>query len=155
CRVPQGNAKSMSCFYHAWTYGSNGALNGLPGEDGYGPSFDRACMSLVSPAKVESYRGCVFACFDPGAANLRTYLAGAAEFLDLAADQAEAMEITPGAHEFSTDANWKMYVENSIDGYHVVPLHITYFEYLERTEGSRFSHGDISEAIDLGNGHSA
>ena len=32
----------MNCFYHAWTYGSNGALNGLPGEEGYGPTFDRA-----------------------------------------------------------------------------------------------------------------
>ena len=30
CRVPQGNSKSMNCFYHTWTYGSTGALNGLP-----------------------------------------------------------------------------------------------------------------------------
>ena len=65
------------------------------------------------------------------------------------------MEIVPGAHEFSTDANWKMYVENSIDGYHVVPLHVTYFEYLEQIQGSRPTLDAISEAFDLGNGHSA
>jgi len=47
CRVPEGNTRSMSCFYHAWTYGSTGALNGLPSEEGYGPTFDRASMSLV------------------------------------------------------------------------------------------------------------
>jgi phenylpropionate dioxygenase-like ring-hydroxylating dioxygenase large terminal subunit len=154
CRVPQGNAKSMNCFYHAWTYGSNGSLNGLPGDEGYGPSLDRASLGLLSPAKVDSYRGFVFACFDPGAADLHTYLAGAGEYLDLVADQAESMEIAPGGHEFSVDANWKMYVENSIDGYHVLPLHITYFEYLERTEGRRPALGSTSEAIGLGNGHS-
>ena len=65
CRVPDGNSNSMNCFYHAWTYGSTGALNGLPGEEAYGPTFDRASMSLLSPAKVDSYRGFVFACFDP------------------------------------------------------------------------------------------
>jgi phenylpropionate dioxygenase-like ring-hydroxylating dioxygenase large terminal subunit len=137
CRVPQGNCKSMNCFYHAWTYGSTGALNGLPGEEGYSETFDRARMGLLSPAKVESYRGFVFACFDPDAVDLRTYLAGAADYIDLVADQAESMEIVPGAHEFSTDANWKMYVENSVDGYHVLPLHVTYFEYLEQAQGGR------------------
>ena len=36
----------------------------------------------------------------------------------------------------------------------MLPLHITYFEYLEKVEGSRPTLGDINEAIDLGNGHS-
>jgi phenylpropionate dioxygenase-like ring-hydroxylating dioxygenase large terminal subunit len=155
CRVPEGNSRSMSCFYHAWTYGSTGALQGLPSVEGYGPHFDRACMGLLSPAQVESYRGFVFACFDPGAVDLRTYLGGAAAYLDLVADQAEAMEITPGAHEFSADANWKLFVENSLDGYHVLPVHTTYFDYLEKVDGSRPGLLDGSESFDLGNGHAA
>jgi phenylpropionate dioxygenase-like ring-hydroxylating dioxygenase large terminal subunit len=155
CRVPEGNSRTLSCFYHAWTYRSTGALNGLPGEEGYGPTFDRACMSLLSPAQVDSYRGFVFACFDPGAVDLRTYLAGAADYLDLVADQAEALEIVPGAHEYSADANWKLFVENGLDGYHVLPVHTTYFEYLEKVEGSRPVLGDVGESFDLGNGHAA
>src|SRR5262249_35730752 len=157
CRVPEGNARSMSCFYHAWTYGSTGTLNSLPGEEGYGPTFDRACMGLLAPAQVDSYRGFVFACFDPGAVDLRTYLAGAADYLDLVADQAEALEIVPGAHEFSADANWKLFMENGLDGYHLLPAHTSYFEYLEKTEGSRPNPnlGTLGEAIDLGNGHAA
>ena len=157
CRVPEGNTRSMSCFYHAWSYGSTGALTGLPGEEAYGPTFDRACMGLLTPAKVDSYRGFVFACFDPGAVDLRTYLAGAADYIDLVADQAEAQEIVPGAHEYSADANWKLYVENSIDGYHLLPVHTTYFEYLEKAEGSRPNSnlGSLGEAIALGNGHAA
>jgi phenylpropionate dioxygenase-like ring-hydroxylating dioxygenase large terminal subunit len=145
CRVPEGNTRSMSCFYHAWTYGV----------EGYGPTFDRARMGLLSPAKVESYRGFVFACFDPGAVDLRTYLAGAANYIDLVADQAEALEIVPGAHEYAADANWKLFVENSLDGYHLLPVHTTYFEYLEKTEGSRPNLDSLNEAIDLGNGNAA
>jgi phenylpropionate dioxygenase-like ring-hydroxylating dioxygenase large terminal subunit len=157
CRVPEGNSRSMSCFYHAWTYGSTGALTGLPDEAGFGPTFDRASMGLLAPAQVDSYRGFVFACFDPGAVDLRTYLGGAADYLDLVADQAEAQEIVPGAHEYAADANWKLFVENSIDGYHLLPVHITYFEYLEKVEGSRPSPnlGSLGAAIDLGNGHAA
>jgi phenylpropionate dioxygenase-like ring-hydroxylating dioxygenase large terminal subunit len=50
-----------------------------------------------------------------------------------------------------------MYVENSVDGYHLLPVHTTYFEYLEQTEGSRPNPnlGSVGEAIDLGNGHAA
>jgi phenylpropionate dioxygenase-like ring-hydroxylating dioxygenase large terminal subunit len=155
CRVPEGNSRTMSCFYHAWNYGSTGALQGLPGQEGYGPTFDRACMGLLSPAQVESYRGFVFACFDPEAVDLRTYLAGAADYLDLVVDQAEAMEIAPGAQEYAADANWKLFVENSLDGYHVLPVHQTYFEYLEKVEGSRPNLGSLDEGIDLGNGHAA
>jgi phenylpropionate dioxygenase-like ring-hydroxylating dioxygenase large terminal subunit len=145
----------MNCFYHAWTYGSTGSLSGLPDEEGYGPTFDRADMGLISPAKVDSHRGFVFACFDPGAVDLRTYLAGAVEYLDLVADQAEAMGVVSGAQEYSADANWKLFVENSLDGYHLMPVHITYFEYLEQVEGTRANLVDLNEAVDLGNGHAA
>ena len=58
-----------------------------------------------------------------------------------------------GAHEYSADANWKLFVENSLDGYHLLPVHVTYFEYLEKFEGTRPKLGGLNEAIDLGNGH--
>jgi phenylpropionate dioxygenase-like ring-hydroxylating dioxygenase large terminal subunit len=114
-------------------------------------------LGLLSPAKVESSQGFVFACFDPVAMDLRTYLAGAAGYLGLVADQAEAMEIVPGAQEFAADANWKLFLENSLEGYHLLPVHTTYLDYLEKTEGSRPSPnlGSLGEAFDLGNGHAA
>jgi Rieske [2Fe-2S] domain len=49
CRVPEGTTRSLSCFYHAWTYGSTGALTALPGEEGYGPTFDRAHPDDCAP----------------------------------------------------------------------------------------------------------
>ena len=35
-----------------------------------------------------------------------------------------------GTNEYSFDANWKLLVENSIDGYHAQSTHDTYFKYL-------------------------
>jgi p-cumate 2,3-dioxygenase subunit alpha len=153
CRVPNGNARGLSCFYHAWTYASTGELSGLPDAAGYGPHFDKANFSLLGPAQVDSYRGFVFCCFDSEAVGLREYLGKAADFIDLVADQSPEMEIVAGVHEYSMDANWKLFVENSLDGYHLLPLHRTYFDYLKEAEGSYVDPRKETKAEDLGSGH--
>jgi p-cumate 2,3-dioxygenase subunit alpha len=153
CRVPEGNARGMSCFYHAWTYASDGRLTGLPGEDGYGPGFDRSRFGLASPPRVGEYRGFVFCSFDPEAVELPEYLGGAREYIDLVADQSPEMEIVDGQHEYSMAANWKLFVENSLDGYHLLPLHRTYFDYLKSTENSFLDPRKPTKAEDLGGGH--
>jgi p-cumate 2,3-dioxygenase alpha subunit len=155
CRVPSGNARGLSCFYHAWTYASSGELSGLPDENGYGPDFDRSRFSLMQPARVESYRGFIFCCFDATAVPLTEYLGKATDWIDLVADQSPEMEIVTGAHEYAMDANWKLFVENSLDGYHLLPLHRTYFDYLKEAEGSRMDPTKTTRAEDLGNGHAA
>jgi phenylpropionate dioxygenase-like ring-hydroxylating dioxygenase large terminal subunit len=64
---------------------------------------------LISPAQVDVYRDFVFVNFDPAAGDLRSYLAGAAEYLDLVADQGEhGMEVTPGEQVYYMRANWKL-----------------------------------------------
>lgn len=153
CRVPEGNARGMSCFYHAWTYSNEGALTGLPDAAGYGEDFDRSRFGLQAPPQVAEYRGFVFCCFDPGAVPLPDYLGHAAEYLDLVADQSPEMEVVDGVHEYSMDANWKLFVENSLDGYHLIPLHRTYFDYLKSTEDSYLDPRKATQAEDLGNGH--
>lgn len=153
CRVPEGNAKGLSCFYHAWTYSSTGELSALPDEAGYGSEFDRKRFSLLSPPKVDVYRGFVFCCFDPDAVDLPTYLGQAREYIDLVADQSPEMEVVNGMHEYSMAANWKLFVENSLDGYHLLPLHRTYFDYLKEAEGSFLDPRKETKAEALGGGH--
>jgi p-cumate 2,3-dioxygenase subunit alpha len=153
CRVPEGNSRGMSCFYHAWTYASDGRLTGLPGEDGYGPDFDRSRFGLASPPRVAEYRGFVFCCFDPDTVELPEYLGAAREYIDLVADQSPEMEVVEGRHEYSMSANWKLFVENSLDGYHLLPLHRTYFDYLKSTEDSFLDVRKPTRAEDLGGGH--
>jgi benzoate/toluate 1,2-dioxygenase alpha subunit len=153
CRDNSGNARFMTCFYHGWSFSTAGDMVSMPGDQSYGENFERP--NLARPAKVDSYRGFVFVSFDPAAESLESYLAGAREFLDLVCDQSEVgMEILHGTHEYSVRANWKLLVENSMDGYHAVTTHQRYFEMIIAARGPVELKGFFdSRAIDLGNGH--
>jgi p-cumate 2,3-dioxygenase alpha subunit len=143
----------FQCFYHAWTFDSEGRLKGVPDRDAYagGLNFDELGLKRVS--RVETYRGFVFASFDPGIVDLHTYLAGAKDYMDLVIDGCGGrVEIVGGTHQYSFDANWKLLVENSIDGYHAESTHDTYLKYLVSI-GTDLRGGVSGRAIDLGNGH--
>ena len=142
-------------LYHAWTFDTSGVLTGLPGVDGYGPDFDRSEMGLRSP-RFDSYRGFIFVCFDRETEPLREYLAGAAEYLDLVADQdASEMRVVAGSNRYSIKANWKLLAENSIDGYHTPFAHRSFFDYLAGAGGGNpTAVGDRRGfGRSLGNGH--
>ena len=159
CRHDEGNAKVFQCFYHAWTFGIDGELAGTPDPAGYSEHFDRATMGLASPPRVDSYRGFYFVSFDPHAEDLSTYLAGAKEYIDLIADQTEVgMKISSGSHRYSVQANWKLLSENGIDGYHLLPLHRTYFQYVynlarELPAAYLLENWEPGPVLSLGNGH--
>ena len=155
CRTDRGNAQVFQCFYHAWSFNTAGELIGMPDISGYGPDFDRGAMGLRSP-RFDSYQGFIFVCFDRETESLREYLAGAAEYLDLVADQAaDGMQVIPGSNRYTIKANWKLLAENSIDGYHALPTHQTYFDYMAREAGGNVpAIGDRRGfGRSLGNGH--
>lgn len=153
CRQKAGNAKVFQCFYHAWTFDSEGNLKGVPDREAYGDRLDFAALALKPVARVASYRGFVFASFNEQVEDLVSYLAGAREYLDLIVDSADGdMEIIKGTNEYCIDANWKLLAENSIDGYHAVSTHDTYFKYLVAL-GTDLKGGVRGTARDLGNGH--
>ncbi len=152
CRQDRGTAKVFQCFYHAWTFDTEGRLTGVPDRHGY-DGLDMSDLGLASPARVEQYRGFVFLSYDPDIVDLTTYLAGARDYLDLIVDgNSGDIEILRGTHEYGMAANWKLLVENSIDGYHAAPLHSTYFQYLASV-GTDISGGITGVGLDLGNGH--
>jgi p-cumate 2,3-dioxygenase alpha subunit len=153
CRKKSGNAKVFQCFYHAWTFDSEGNLAGVPDRDAYPEGLDFGALALRPAARTESYRGFVFASYDEHVTDLATYLAGAREYLDLVIDSADGkMEIVKGTNEYCIQANWKLLAENSIDGYHAVSTHDTYFKYLVAL-GTDLKGGVKGTAKDLGNGH--
>jgi p-cumate 2,3-dioxygenase alpha subunit len=155
CREDEGTATLFQCFYHAWTFDTAGNLVTVPDDDAYPADFDRAERALRAPPCVDSYRGFYFVSFNPDVDSLVTYLAGAAEYLDLIVDQSPtgAMTILSGTNKYSTKANWKLLVENSIDGYHAPSVHPTYFAYLESQGGFIATKVFAGTAADLGNGH--
>jgi p-cumate 2,3-dioxygenase subunit alpha len=155
CREKKGQMKSFQCFYHGWTFANDGALIGVPDEEGYGPGFSRATLGLRSAPRMESYRGFYFVSFDARIVPLVEYLAGATEYLDLVADQSDVgMEIVGGTQSYGIQANWKLLVENSYDGYHAQIAHVRYMKYLAASGAVGPGDGPpVNRAIDLGNGH--
>lgn len=151
CRQDSGTAKVFQCFYHAWSFDTEGNLVGVPGREAY-EGLDFSELGLRPVARCESYRGFVFASVDPGVPELVDHLAGAREYLDLAVDALGDAEIITGTNQYAIDANWKLLAENSIDGYHAVPTHDTYFKYLVAL-GTDLSGGVAGSARALGNGH--
>lgn len=155
CREKSGKEKMFRCFYHAWTFDLTGKLIQRPEGERYSETAQAGMHNLVPVAQIEQYRGLYFVNFDADAVDLVTYLAGATEYIDLTIDQSEvAMEIVGGVQEYGFDANWKLLAENSFDGYHGLPTHATYFDYLQAAGGQLGeSLGITSEPRDLGNGH--
>ncbi|HIE82619.1 MAG TPA: aromatic ring-hydroxylating dioxygenase subunit alpha [Dehalococcoidia bacterium] len=157
CREKQGNGKMFRCFYHAWTFDLTGKLIQRPEGERYSEAAQEGMHDLVPVAQLDNYRGLYFANYDQDAVDLVTYLAGAIEYIDLTLDQSEvAMEIVGGIQEYGFQANWKLLAENSFDGYHGLPTHSTYFDYVQAAGGQLGESLTLtSEPHDLGNGHAA
>lgn len=154
----EGHGRFLKCFYHGWSFSTSGDLVALPGEDSYGPDFDRHNLCLARPPRVESYRGFVFLCWTDDIVDLVTYLGGAADVLDLFADQSEAgMQIIGGSHIYAAKANWKLLSENSADGYHALTTHHRYLAMLKdsgKDLSMVFAAGSApNTGWDLGHGH--
>jgi p-cumate 2,3-dioxygenase subunit alpha len=154
CRQPSGNTKSFQCPYHAWTFNNHGELIGIPGEDAYSAAFDRRELALATPPRLENYRGFIFISFNSTIDGLVDYLADAKDYLDLVCDQSEAgMEIVGGTQLYSMRANWKLLVENSMDGYHAPVTHQRYFEFLVDMGVDSRAMRRTGAGKSLGNGH--
>lgn len=155
CRDRSGTAKNFQCFYHGWVFGNDGKLKDQPGKESYCEGFnDEGGANLVTAPRHEEYRGFHFIAFDKDIVDLPTYLGNAREYIDLVADQSEVgMAIVGGTQEYSLRANWKLLVENSIDGYHASTTHASYLDYLKGTVGSLSPVPLVGQGRDLGNGH--
>ena len=157
CRVKRGSARVFTCFYHGWAYDGTGRLVSVPDGGAYSPAFDRSTLGLHQP-RIDSYRGFVFVNLGGQADPLADYLDDARYLIDLLADQsAEGMQIVRGQHNYSMDANWKLLMENGIDGQHGMTVHQTYFEMMGNLGSPPTLMADsrvLNTGIDLGRGHS-
>ncbi|SDH68139.1 p-cumate 2,3-dioxygenase alpha subunit [Alteribacillus persepolensis] len=155
CRESKGNAKVFQCFYHAWTFSNKGELVGLPDKESFPDTFNcDGSKNLLQVKRLDSYRGFVFINFNDEAEPLEEYLGNAKTYIDLVADQSEeGMKIIGDPQEYSMRANWKLLSENSMDSYHGLPTHKTYFEIVATRGGELSKDNFTGVGLDLGNGH--
>lgn len=153
-RESRGTARFFRCFYHAWSFSTSGTLVSLPGKEAY-PDDDafRDRLGLRAVPRLATRRGFVFVSFATEGPTLDEHLAGAGEHLDLVADHCAAgMEVLDGTQTYGVKGNWKLAVENAMDGYHFMPTHATFVEYLKSSGFATSDEGGVVE--NLGNGHS-
>jgi benzoate/toluate 1,2-dioxygenase alpha subunit len=136
CRERAGNKRNHMCPFHGWTFSSGGELLDVTDESigGYSEAFNRADYGLTPIARLENYRGFLFGSLSADVVELVDHLAGARDFIDLMVDQAKSgeMEVLPGTNRYRYHGNWKMQVENGLDGYHVMTTHANYFMTVQR-----------------------
>ena len=132
----EGKRPVLQCGYHGWTYDLAGRLRKTPEFDGVA-DFDRETCALPQYALGE-WNGLLFVNLDPAAEPL-------AEFLgELSAD------MPPGEYggfrllrrkRWELACDWKVYVDNYLEGYHIPIVHPGLFRELDyanyRTETKR------------------
>src|SRR3954454_21362940 len=154
CRDSEGSTKNFQCFYHAWTFRTNGEVSSIPDPEAYESTDEfRASMKLREVPHLDSHEGFVFIAFDPDVPPLLEHLGDAADYITMIEQQhAGGMTTLPGVQLYSVRGNWKLAVENAMDGYHFSPTHNTFVGYLRE---SGFAVDDDDQyAYNLGNGHS-
>lgn len=136
CLMPRGNTKGFRCQFHGWTFGLDGELIGVPYSE---ESVEKDALSLASAPRVESYRGFIFASFNPEVPPLTEHLRDVLPYIDRFVEHAGAypLRVSPDANEVVYAANWKMQLENNVDGYHLSFTHQSLFGVLQKRTGKQ------------------
>ena len=127
CRADAGNAATFTCAYHGWTYSNDGQLESVPYfRDAYYSELKQEQWGLIPVAQLDSYKGLLFASFDPDAPPLLDYLGEMTWYLDTFFDRREGgIEVLGGMHKWVVPCNWKLPAENfGGDAYHVPWSHL-------------------------------
>lgn len=128
CFADSGSQRAFTCNYHGWAFGLDGALRKMPKMGIYKdtPGFRMEDWGLRR-ARVESYKGLVFANFDEAAPSLEDYLGDFRWYLDAVLDVEEGgTEFLPGGATRSVmNCNWKFPADNFVgDIYHALWTHL-------------------------------
>ena len=156
CEKRTGQANGFTCPYHAWSYGLDGQLRGIPYPDGYEGVMDKSGLGLKK-LRTETYRGMIVASFNDGIEPLEDFLGDAKLWIDRFMAQGGGFPVKVlGTHQFKFKGNWKIQLENTTDGYHFPIVHRSWMASVdaETAEMMSFMTDPTAVTHDLGNGHS-
>jgi len=132
----EGKRPVLQCGYHGWTYTLEGKLHVTPEMDGI-QCFERDDFTLPK-FRVESWNELVFVNFDPAAPSLMEFLGEL--IADMPPHDYSGFRLA-ARKDWELDCNWKVYVDNYLEGYHIPIVHPGLFREIDypnyRTETKR------------------
>jgi phenylpropionate dioxygenase-like ring-hydroxylating dioxygenase large terminal subunit len=169
---------ALVCSYHAWSFQLDGKFRSTPlphGYDGTRVGPDNPDCSVKRAARVDSYRGFVFASLSPTGPSLLEFLGEAKVAFDDMCDRSPVgeVEVVPICHRVIQQSNWKFFMENQLDALHPSVTHQStgvaagriekkikeetgkaplYYHYLSAF-ASKFEQWDAVQTINFPRGH--
>ena len=133
-----GNSDRIVCPYHAWIYRSDGQLIAAPYMD-QTPGFNVKDYRLKE-VRWEVWQGYIYITLNPAAVSVSQRLAGFEKVIG-------RYRIEDYVHAFTCDdiwpANWKNFIENFMDAYHIFKVHKdTFGKYGSAEEATTMHDGD-------------
>src|SRR5260221_2456665 len=113
-----GNAARLVCRYHGWTYSLQGQLLRARKMES-APQFEPAKIHL-QPVAVETVGPMIFAALDASTPSFESFHPG---LIDECAPYQLARLRHVMTRDYPVAANWKLYVDNFLEGYHLPQLH--------------------------------
>src|SRR4051812_31761429 len=136
---PCGTATKLRCRYHGWTYDLTGKLRGTPEFDGVA-EFRKEDNGLP-PVAVAVWGPLVWVSLDPPTEPVETYLTPLPAW---SAGKLDGLRFARRA-EYDLACNWKVYVDNFLDGgYHVNTVHPALADVLDYSGYKTTVHANSS-----------
>lgn len=133
---PRGNAPRLVCQYHGWEYGKDGRTGRIPDARCFRP-WDRENAHLKT-VRTETCGDLIFICLDAEAPSLQDHLGSYWALFSAAFSSPYRRAWTSDA---TYAANWKVFVENSLESYHLPIVH-------SKTFGKLPAEKDCEHALD-------
>jgi phenylpropionate dioxygenase-like ring-hydroxylating dioxygenase large terminal subunit len=112
-----GRQARFTCPYHAWTFGTDGALLSAPDFESFDLSKADCALKTVA---LDTCGGLVFVNLDPQPQPLREWLGDYAEMLE---QMPVARATTFSEYTYEIAANWKLTYDNFQENYHLRFIH--------------------------------
>ncbi len=116
--LANGNARQLQCRYHGWTYTLEGQLRAAH-EMQEAKNFDISCIHL-DPVRVGEWQSLVLVAVNEPAVQLEELMAGIKE--RIAPIELSRLRFHTQV-SYDVACNWKVYVDNYLEGYHLPHVH--------------------------------
>ena len=143
-----GQVRTITCPYHAWSYGFDGALRAARNSEN-AIDFDK-CEFSLKPVQVEVFCGLVFVNLDLAAEPLKQKAAGLEAEIRNYCPRVDEV-VFAQRDEYDVACNWKVLADNFLECYHCLPAHKDFVNLVDmesyRIETHEIYSSHISDAV--------